>query len=382
MVSQALLSLRVHRTVLTNSFLSSLFLLLDTPGYFYRLQCEQTPEILNSFCLWQDEKTLTKQVKEVMSNIQEKLQLVLDQITDHAKGRIHYSHITKMHEELVVDLDYALCELQFVKLARMDKKHLLAFGLNVFQVFLHYAFIKVGIPTSGLGRAAFWTELKFDIGGDVYTFSDWWDGICRGNRKGLFGPPPFKGTDGRKFLNLPNPVDPRIHFAAGMSNFMRPMFFYSGENLDLELEYAARAYCRKERLVSLNQTAMTLEIPGGFQAYLSDFAQHTRAIPKLFMQWLPGKSKAFIDEALTIEKKIKVVYGISGVKCDDWNEYAGDYVIFEKAPFADFKRNLLLVNQKKPEVPKREIKRKGSLKNLLALVSSGDTEVGESKEQA
>ena len=337
---------------------------------------------MNSFCLWQDDKTLTKQVKEVVSNIQQKLQLVLDQVTDHAKGRIHYSHITKMHEELVVELDYALCELQYVKLARMDKKHLLAFGLNVFQVFLHYAFIKVGIPASSSGQIAFWTELKFDVGGDIYTFSDWWNGICRGNRKGPYGPPPFKGTDARKFLNLPNPIDPRIQFAAGMSHFMRPMFFYSGENLDLELEHAARAYCRKAGLVSLDPDAMTLKLPGGFQPYSTDFAQHTKGIPKEYMQWIPGKSKVCIDEAVTIGKKIKVVYGTVGVKCDDWNEYAGDYVMFEKAPFVDFKKSLLAVTQKKPEIPKREIKRKGSLKNLLALVSGGNTEAGETNEKS
>ena len=124
---------------------------------------------------------------------------------------------------------------------------------------------------------------------------------------------------------------------------------------------------------------MTLRLPGGFQEYSGDFAGHTRAIPKVFMQWLPGKSRAIVDEAVTVGKKIKVVYGTSGTKCDDWNEYAGDYVMFEKAPFADFKKSLLAVNQTKPEIPKREVKRRGSLKNLLALVSGGDTEAEETK---
>jgi glutaredoxin len=189
----------------------------------FRLQCHQTPEVLNSFCIWQYELSLTKNGAEVLDEIMGRLLVVLDAITDSDKGRVHYSRATKYYEDLVEELDYAICELQMVKLARMDKNNLLAFGINVFQLFMHYAFIKVGIPSSSSAFTSFWTHLKFNVGGDLYSFADWWNGICRGNRKGPYGQKPFQGKDSRCFLNLPDPVDPRVHFAAGMTHFMRPM---------------------------------------------------------------------------------------------------------------------------------------------------------------
>ena len=92
----------------------------DTEKLFFRLQCHQTPEILNSFWVWQDEVSLTKNASEVIDDVMGRLLVVMDAITDSVKGRVHYSRATKYHEDLVAELDFAICELQMVKLARLD----------------------------------------------------------------------------------------------------------------------------------------------------------------------------------------------------------------------------------------------------------------------
>ncbi|CAB9511635.1 Protein of unknown function, DUF547 [Seminavis robusta] len=334
----------------------------DTAKLFFRLQCHQTPEILNSFCVWRDETTLTKHGEEVMLAVMAKLLPLLAAITDSVKGRVHYSRAAKHHECLVAELDFAICELQMVKLARLDKKSLVAFGLNVYQLFLHYAFIKVGIPGSSSGFTSFWTSLKFNVGGSLYTFSDWWNGICRGNRKGPYGPKPFQGKDSRMFLNLADRVDPRIHFAAGMTHFMRPMFVYSGAQVDLELEHVARIYCKNVEFVWMEISTNTLTVAPYFQTYMSDFASSKNGLPKALMPFMPGKEKAHIDEMLTVARKIKVEFH-DKVKNDGWSEYAGEHFVYTSAPRAD-KKALV---KKKSDAPRREVKRSGSLKSLFRL---------------
>jgi hypothetical protein len=235
--------------------------------------------------------------------------------------------------------------------------------LNVYQLFLHYAFIKVGIPVSSSAYTSFWTSLKFNIGGHLYSFSDWWNGICRGNRKGPYGPKPFQGKDWHMFLNLPDAVDPRIHFAAGMTHFMRPMFVYSGAKIDLELEYVARSYCRNVEFCWMEPTTNILTLAPSLQKYLTDFASTKNGLPKAIMPFMPGKEKAHIDETLTLHKKIKVVFH-DDVKNDGWTDYAGEHFVYESAPKADTKA---LVHKQHPDAPRKEVKRSGSFTSLFRM---------------
>jgi Protein of unknown function, DUF547/Domain found in Dishevelled, Egl-10, and Pleckstrin (DEP) len=335
----------------------------DTSKFFYRLQCQHTPEVLNSFCVWRDETTLTKSAADVMGRAMGKLLPLLAAVTDVTKGRVHYSRATKNHEDAVSELDFAVCELQMVQLARLDKNSLLAFSLNVYQLFLHYAFIKVGIPSSTSAYASFWTSLKFDIGGHLYSFSDWWNGICRGNRKGPYGPKPFQGKDWHTFLNLPDAVDPRIHFAAGATHTMRPMFVYSSAKIDLELEYVARIYCRNVEFVWMETTTNILTLTPYIKTYMADFASTKNGLPKALMPFM--REKAHIDEMLTVHKKIKVEFH-DDVKNDGWNDYAGEHFLYESTPKADIKG---LVHKDSDE-PRKEMKRRGSFTDLFRPTAS------------
>ena len=316
----------------------------DTNKYFYRLQCYQTPEIMNSYCIWTHQETRTKHGKVVIERLHEQLQEMFVAIADPTTGKINYREARNQKDKWE-DLDYRVCELQLVNLARMDKKSLMAFALNVYQLFWHLALMKFGIPTTAAARNAFLSQVKFNVGGDIYSFSDWWNGILRGNRKSPYGGGvPFKpAKDPRVYLSLPSPVEPRIHFAAAMTQLARPLKVYTTNNLDKQLQVAANVFCSLPEFVSLDVDAKTLKLHHCFDAYTSDFASSTKALPAKIVQWMPRKTqKQFESSVKSLGKSTKVVFR----KDDDWSHHAGKFEPFDetKELKADTKRLLTKSN--------------------------------------
>lgn len=311
-------------------------------GWFYRLHCHQTPAVLNSYVFWTDEVTLSKHCSEVIEELMERLQALMDTITCTDSGLVDYARASMVvSEEEMLELDFAMCELQLVKLARLDQRDLQAVGLNVFQIFVHYAFLKLGVPPSSSTSAqtAFWTDLKLNVGGDLFSLHEWFNGICRGNRKGQHGAKPFQGKDPRCFLKLPKNVDLRVHFAAGMTHFIKPMFVYDGNNMDKQLDGVGKQYFERPEYVHLDSSSLTLSPM--FQSYLVDFGTTTKGLPAALMQWFPSAQRSQLDKIMASKKKIKVEF--TGA-CDAWDEYAGQHVQFKSAPKADFKTVLSLTS--------------------------------------
>lgn len=311
-------------------------------GWFYRLHCHQTPEVLNSYVFWTDEVTLSKHCSEVIEELLERLQAIMDTMTCTDSGKVDYARAPMVvSEDEMLELDFAMCELQLVKLARLDQRDLQAAGLNVFQIFVHYAFLKVGVPpsSSSSAQSSFWTDLKLNVGGDLFSLHEWFNGICRGNRKGPHGNKPFQGKDPRCFLKLPKNVDLRVHFAAGMTHFIKPMFVYDGDNMDKALDQAAKQYFERAEFVQLDATSLSLSPI--FQSYLADFGTTTKGLPAALLQWFPSAQQSQLDKIMASKKKIKVEF--KGAY-DAWDEYAGQHVQFKSSPKADFKTVLSLTS--------------------------------------
>ena len=133
----------------------------------------------------------------------------------------------------------------------------------------------------------------------MYSFADWWNGICRGNIKGPHGSKPFTGKDTRRFVKIPTSVDPRIHFAVALSHIVRPLLTYSGAHLEHDLEYAAEVYCENTDFVWVQEASGTITLSSTFQAYMSDFARKPSDIPEAIMKWLPGDTKTYVSRMNT-----------------------------------------------------------------------------------
>ena len=66
----------------------------------------------------------------------------------------------------------AVCELQGVDMGLMDESTKLAFGINVYNLMIKYAFMKVGIGTTSVSRNGFFGGVKMNIGGDIMSFNE------------------------------------------------------------------------------------------------------------------------------------------------------------------------------------------------------------------
>ena len=70
-----------------------------------------------------------------------------------------------------------------------------AFLLNLYNILIKHAFIKVGIPfsegtnpTGGSGKVmgGFFDSVGYEIGGELFSFDGIENGLLRGNRNGVF----------------------------------------------------------------------------------------------------------------------------------------------------------------------------------------------------
>lgn len=120
----------------------------------------------------------------------------------------------------------------------------------------------------------------------------------------------------------------------------------------------------------MEMSTNTMTLAPTIQSYHSDFASSIKGLPKVIMQWLPGKEKAHVDEMVTIAKKIKVEFS-SNVKNDGWDEYAGEHFVYKSAPKADFKK--MITSKKKAAPERKEVTRQGSLKSLFRLEAATAT---------
>ena len=92
----------------------------NTTDYFYRLQCFQKPDVLNSYRLWKstvdpDAVGLSIRLKKLLGKV--------ESAVTNEKGEADYKNAHKNENYPV--FEEAVCELQAVNLARMDRNALL-----------------------------------------------------------------------------------------------------------------------------------------------------------------------------------------------------------------------------------------------------------------
>jgi hypothetical protein len=129
-------------------------------------------------------------------------------------------------------------------MTQMDERLRLAFGLNVYNLFITYAFIKVGIGTSSLGRGALFSLVKMNIVGDILSFNDLKNGILRANTRHPCASKPLSITDDlRTRLSLAK-LNCRVHFGLNCgAKSCPPIKYFHQESLEEELRDVALSFC-------------------------------------------------------------------------------------------------------------------------------------------
>jgi Protein of unknown function, DUF547 len=246
----------------------------------YRLQCYHTPDVLNSYREWKEDLTLDSMT--LLDCLFDMMQAMEAAAMDQ-DGVVDMSKVAKLAQFPV--FEEATCALQTADLDEMDeatkmvrrssspyiyhlqqvKVYLIAlqrsfvrqaFGINVYNLMIKYAMVKVGlVPSKKVGaRIAFYSAICFNIGGYLYSFEEWEHGILRGNAKPPHGAAEvFSRTDVRR-LFIAKHLDPRIHFCLHRgTRTCPPLVRFSIKHLKRELAAAAATFCEKDGNVQFDK---------------------------------------------------------------------------------------------------------------------------------
>ena len=146
-----------------------------------------------------------------------------------------------------------------------------AFWINIYNVLMIHGVIAYGAENSVQEIRGTFERVAYVIGGLRYSLDDIEHGILRSNRGHIAIPGVrFSENDPRRAYLL-NTFDPRIHFTLVCgSTSCPPIGIYQAENLDFQLEIAAKNFINNGGVV-LNKAEMTVSLSKIFQWYSQDF---------------------------------------------------------------------------------------------------------------
>jgi hypothetical protein len=215
---------------------------------------------------------------------------------DTTRGRVDY-HALRESEE------YHQYRLLTNGLHKFDPSRLLgrrekiAFWVNLYNTIVIDGIARLGIQQSVKEVADFFSSVKYEIGGYLYSPDDMEHGILRGNTRPWFRPfKQFRFRDKRREWGI-TPVDPRIHFALVCgSRSCAPIDYYEPQKIYDQLNEAATSFVNSSEVVALPEEGklMLSEI---FRWYEADFGGKRGVIDFIFDYLADDKARDFLREA-------------------------------------------------------------------------------------
>ena len=227
-------------------------------------------------------------------------------------GSVDYSGLSRSSE--FREYCDAAAELQAVDLAGLESlQDRIAFWVNVYNALIVHGTALRGAPETTPERLGFFSGLKYEIGGLVFSCDDVEHGVLRGNAPSPAAPgqllggllrlegghplyrvpflnaPHFKRPDDprRALAVRPEEVDPRIHFALNCgARSCPPIRVYSAAFLEEGLATAAGAFCEGE--VEVDEATGAVTLSKIFQWYGRDFAPDERGRLFAIAKFLPA----------------------------------------------------------------------------------------------
>jgi len=166
-------------------------------------------------------------------------------------------------------------------LSGLDREERMAFFINIYNVMIVHAMAVLGPPSNFAARLLFYDQVKYMIGGSIYTCNDVENGVLRGNRPSpasvaemlpfMKAKGPFKEGDPR-VSQVVDPPDARIHFALNCGAKSCPAIrVYTADSLEIGLQAAAESFCSDPSNVDVDEKANAIKLSKIFQWYRTDF---------------------------------------------------------------------------------------------------------------
>ena len=324
----------------------------DSKDAIYRLQPYQEPHILNSFYLHPKKKpsppppptTNTKSLgmkksssKSLMSlsegdesttnegevesiysatnalnqdpiSIIQELQSILQYLerkyTSSKNGMDYISARNDVKFEL---LELSSCQIQCIDISNMNNATRTAFCLNMYNIMIQHAFLKLGIATTSAQRSTIFKSVCYQIAGCagrdriVLSLDDIEHGILRANTKHPYALRPQFNTKSRlaSCLSL-QVIDPRIHFALNCgANSCPPINYYTPQHLNEELELAAMSFCNQNCNIKIDEMKNEISFSMILKWYKSDFnVTSTSQLPQRLLPFFRGDKKTTVTRMI------------------------------------------------------------------------------------
>ena len=281
----------------------------------FRLQCYQSPEILNSARVC--DEMVEGDVMEFVVAVNSLLLEVERASADSTSGLIDYSTTHKSpHYSIFED---SLCLFQQVDLKELDEISRLAVGINIYNIMKKFAFMKVGVPHNKSSRASFNSDVKMNIGGDIMGFDELEFGVLCGNTRGVFG-----AKDARARLAVGN-VDPRVHCVLHRTSLTpcdMPLIYPRTLHYDLQRE--TKKYLASHSNLMIDVGNNTIHLNEFFRLHRQDFGKgDLESLTNFLERNLEGGKKLVMQSLLQHEKPPTVVYMDT-----DWGSSAGKFHSF------------------------------------------------------
>lgn len=317
-------------------------LFADTAKLYFRLQPFHTPEVLNSFCIWKEKEVVVADQEQaappkaqevdirhafhVVQRCKKLLRALETKHTNAETGKVNLFEV-RHDDELFCQFDEATCELQVIDMSVMDEPTRLAFGINVYNLMVQHASVKVGVPTNSVGRNAFFGYAKYNINGTLLSMSELEHGVLRANTKAPYClTNPFGRNDVRLQTLTLSKLDPRLHFALNCgAKSCPPVKNFTPEAIDEELRIVAQAFCEQDTSVLVDETKMELHLSMIFNWYRSDFCSSHARLPEAVVQYLRGDKEAMLRRMMESSSNI-IIKWITY----DWDPpHTSENVVFE-----------------------------------------------------
>lgn len=272
--------------------------------FYYRLNSQQNPKLLNSRITWMervdpDSMSLLKYLTKLMG-------VIVSAVTDN-KGKLDYI-AARSHENYSI-FEEAVCELQGVDMGEMGEKTRLAFGINLYNLMVTYAFMKVGVGMTNSNRSEFFSSVKFNIGGNILSFNDLEHGILRSNAKPYYGlSTQFHKSDPRMRFILKK-ADCRIHFALNCgAKSCPPIKKFTADAINEELRIVSQAFAEQDENVFVDEAKNELHLTKLMSWYKCDFVESATNLPEKVVTFLRGSKKEQLQRMIESETPISVKF--------------------------------------------------------------------------
>lgn len=313
---------------------------VDSDKIFYRFindqfkEWKKDPNLLNLYGIDTSglqlyfENTNGQTIFSVSDELQKAVEELYSNFLDETKTLIDYIGIEES-ELFNTRLLPVLAKLAYVSIAPLlqNANQCKAFFINVYNIMNIHAMVaryrkEKKLDLHILQRPLFYSQVKYIIGGQIYTLSDIEQGILRKNSalanditstviEFAFNAKPkgerFGNTDPRRKFVLEY-LDPRIHFALHPGTLSGPEYkCYTAAEIDIQLELNAREFCRRNSYLKEEKEKTFFCLNEIFKFYKADFANDDDALVNYILSYFEDENRANVQTVLE-QKQVQLKF--------------------------------------------------------------------------